>query len=441
MNPFSRPRQIEALIGYFRSHETPPLKHRIGAELEHFLVDAGTLETRDYYAPGGGRWLLEELARNSGWDPVYEEENILGLSKNGATITLEPGGQIEFSTNPRRTLAEVHREYDSFLSEAVPAAEGVNGRLSCLGYQPKTPVSGIRMIPRKKYRYMAEYFSSRGRYAHNMMKGTAATQVAFDYSDEDDFREKIQAASLISPAFSVLFDNTGSFEGRRYSGHALRTDIWENCDSPRCGILPGVLSPDFGYTEYASYILDTEPIVLYREGKAEPTGNVPFSSLFDPENWEPEVIDQVLVMVFPEVRLKKFLEFRSVDSQPYRHLGVFLYALTRVMSDSRIREAVFELCRGVDEEALLECRRSSVELGFGTPFAGATLEEFTSILVEMLERTAVNGSCYCVKGLRKIFERKLDGPALTGEEILERSLITPDMLSRSTVCSQQEEYV
>ena len=440
MNRYSRDRQLETLTSYFRSHETPAQEHLIGVELEHFLVDADTRETRDYYSPGGGRWLLETLARDNGWDPYYEGEEILGLSKNGAAVTLEPGGQIEFSTAARRTLAEVHREYDSFLKEVVPVVDEVNGRLSCLGYQPKTPVDRIRMIPRKKYRLMADYFASRGRYAHNMMKGTAATQVTFDYTDETEFHEMMQAAYLVSPALSLLFDNTCSFEGRRYSGHSLRTDIWENCDGSRCGIIPGVLSPDFGYAEYASYILDIEPIVLYRNGAIEATGNAAFASLFDPEvPWID--IDQVLVMVFPEIRLKKFLEFRSVDSQPYRHLGSFLYALTRILSDPGIRGAVLDHCRSVDEAALLECRRASVRLGFETPFAGTSLRVFTAFLIDILERTAVNGSCFCVRGLEKIFDRKLEGPPFTGEEILERSLITPRMLSHSSICSAQEEYV
>ena len=440
MNRYSRERQLEILVSYFRSHETPEPEHQIGVEFEHFLVDADTLETRDYYSPGGGRWLLEELARGYGWSPDYEGENILGLSKNGATVTLEPGGQIEFSTAPRRTLAEVHREYDTFLAEIVPAADEVNGRLSCLGYQPKTPVDRIRMIPRKKYRVMADYFASRGRYAHNMMKGTAATQVTLDYTDETEFREMMQAAHLVSPALSLLFDNTCSFEGSRYSGHTLRTDIWENCDGSRCGIIPGVLSPRFGYAEYGSYILDIEPIVLYRNGSIEATGNATFANLFDPE--APRIdIDQVLIMVFPEIRLKKFLEFRSVDSQPYRHLGTFLYTLNRILADPGIRKGVLEYCRSVDEAALLACRRSSVRRGFDTPFAGTSLREFTAHLVDMLGRTAVNGSRFCVSGLEKIFRRKLEGPPLTEEEILERSLITPGMLSRSTICSGQEEYV
>lgn len=436
-----RRRQIETLIDFFRSHETPSEDHRIGAELEHFLVDADTLETRDYYSPYGGRWLLEELSGSFGWDPVHEGENILGLSKNGATVTLEPGGQIEFSTNPHRTLAEVHREYDSFLREIVPLLDEVGGRLSCLGYQPKTPVDEINMIPRKKYRLMAEYFDSKGRYAHNMMKGTAATQVALDYADEADFREKMRTAYLVSPALSLLFDNTCSFEGSKYSGHTLRTDIWENCDGSRCGIIPGVLSPNFGYADYASYILNIEPIVLYRNGKAEATGNSEFGSLFDPEDPSNGDIDQVLLMVFPEIRLKRFLEFRSVDSQPYVHLGSFLYALSRILSDPGIRGAVLEMCGSVDEAALLACRRSSVRLGFRTPFAGTDLRGFTGSLIEMLGRRAINGSSSCIRGLEMLFRRKLEGPPFTEEEILRRSLITPGMLSRSTICSGQAGYV
>ncbi len=289
---------------------------KVGAEFEHFIIKKETMEAVNYDDYNGIKKILEDM-ESKGWIGVFENKNIIGLKKNNKRITLEPGGQFEFSSSPAENIKNLECQYLEFLDDILPICENYGYLLICLGYQPESGINDISWVPKKRYRFMSKYLKNKGEYAHNMMKGTASLQVAIDYKSEKDFKRKMQAAYLLSFLLSSFFDNSPFFEGGIYDKRMLRTKIWENCDDDRCGVIPGVLSDDFGFEQYAEYILNTVPIItLDREGGIRYNIKSLYK-LYSPEKWNFKQFYHTFSMVFPDVRAREFIEIRFVDALKY----------------------------------------------------------------------------------------------------------------------------
>lgn len=200
-------RKIQEIAKYFKNNEKKEEDFSIGVEFEHFIIDQETLKTISYYGIDGVEDTLMKL-QAMGWKGKYERDHILGLEKEDMTITLEPGSQIELSIKPYKNIEDIERAYKSFLDEIVPILDAKGQTLITTGYQPESKIADIKMIPKQRYDYMFEYFKARGKYAHNMMKGTASVQVSVDYSSEEDYIKKFKVANALSPVIYAMFDNS-----------------------------------------------------------------------------------------------------------------------------------------------------------------------------------------------------------------------------------------
>lgn len=308
--------QKEKIMNYFKENEKDKEKFRIGAEFEHFVIDANTLETISFYEEKGIESTLKELI-NKGWNAKCEGDYLMALEKDGSTITLEPGAQVELSTKPCKDVHEIENEYLSFLHDIIPILNRKNQLIVSLGYQPESKIDNIPFIPKGRYKYMSEYFKKRGKYAHNMMKGTASLQVTVDYSSEEDYIKKFRVANAISPFISYMFDDAPFFEGETYKHNTLRVSIWNDCDDDRCKVVPGALDKVFGYEDYSEYILNAPPIIIQKDDEFHFTGDKPFKEIYSPNEFTVEELEHVLTMYFPDVRTKKFIEIRMADAVPY----------------------------------------------------------------------------------------------------------------------------
>lgn len=308
--------QKDKIINYFRKSEKRKEDFKIGAEFEHFIVNKDTLETITYYDNKGVESTLKDLL-NKGWKGKYEDGYLMGLTKNGNNITLEPGAQVELSTRPCNNIKEIEREYLSFLNDIIPILNNKNQFIIALGYHPQSKIEEIPFIPKGRYKYMSEYFKKRGRLAHNMMKGTASFQITMDYRSEEDYIKKFRVANVLSPIISYMFDNTPFFEGEVWNKNILRVHVWNNCDDDRCMVVPGSLDKSFGYEDYADYLLSTPPIIIKRNNEFQFTDNKPFKDIYYPDNFSKEELEHVMTMYFPDVRTKNFIEIRMADSVPY----------------------------------------------------------------------------------------------------------------------------
>ena len=312
------------ITAYLRSGEKQADNLRLGLEVEHFILWETSRIGVTYDGDRGIRELLHWFEWQ-GWEGCYEEGRIIGLFRGPQTITLEPGAQVEFSSTPALEIGTLAGEYNQFL-ENLRAWTGRNGQIvENRGYQPVSPISELQLIPKKKYHEMDCYFRGRGEYARHMMRGTGSTQVTVDYMNEADFLRKLRLAARCTPVFALLFSNCSSFEGLPYNGYSLRTEIWNSCDDDRCGILPGIFDDDFGYQRFAEYLLALKPIVYYRDGDYIPAGERTFRDMLEmhpPGNFD-ATLAEMLRMVFTDVRVKQFLEFRMVDSLPPEEIWMF----------------------------------------------------------------------------------------------------------------------
>lgn len=375
-------KQVEEITKYFKDSEKNEEDFKIGIEFEHFVIDKDTLETISYYGDGGVQETLKELESN-GWIGDYEGEYLLGLNNKNQVITLEPGSQLEFSIKPQKNIMDIEREYFEFLKEIIPILERKNQGLIAVGYHPETRIEDIKILPKKRYSYMFEYFKDKGSHAHNMMKGTASVQIAFDFKSEEDYIKKFKVGNALAPVMYGIFDNAFYFEGQVWERHNLRSYIWENCDNDRSGIVDGAFDEDFGYEKYAEYILNGPPIFMDDGKRMYSTGNKSFKEIFNPENYSMEELEHGLTMFFPDVRTKKYVEIRMMDAIPYP-LNLASIALWKgILYDEDNLNQVYEYIEDIEMEDIDKAKTSILEKGLDGELKGRTIFEIAKWLIEL----------------------------------------------------------
>ncbi|NLJ98091.1 MAG: glutamate--cysteine ligase [Tissierellia bacterium] len=375
-------KQVEEITKYFKDSEKNEEDFKIGIEFEHFVIDKDTLETISYYGDGGVQETLKELESN-GWIGDYEGEYLLGLNNKNQVITLEPGSQLEFSIKPQKNIMDIEREYFEFLKEIIPILERKNQGLIAVGYHPETRIEDIKILPKKRYSYMFEYFKDKGSHAHNMMKGTASVQIAFDFKSEEDYIKKFKVGNALAPVMYGIFDNAFYFEGQVWERHNLRSYIWENCDNDRSGIVDGAFDEDFGYEKYAEYILNGPPIFMDDGKRMYSTGNKSFKEIFNPENYSMEELEHGLTMFFPDVRTKKYVEIRMMDAIPYP-LNLASIALWKgILYDEDNLNQVYEYIEDIEMEDIDKAKTSILKKGLDGELKGRTIFEIAKWLIEL----------------------------------------------------------
>lgn len=377
--------QKNKIISYFKESQKNKSEFMIGAEFEHFIVDKNTLETINYYGDKGIESTLKELL-DKGWTGKYEGEYLMGLTKGGNNITLEPGAQVELSTKPCKNIYEIENQYLSFLEDIVPILNEKNQFIISLGYQPESKIEEIPFIPKGRYKYMSEYFKKRGKHAHNMMKGTASLQITLDYSSEDDFTKKFRVANALSPIIAFMFDNSPFFEGEAWSKNTLRVHIWNNCDDDRCKVVSDSLDKSFGYSDYADYILNSPPIIVRRNDEFVYTGDKPFKEIYDPIKFTTEELEHVLTMYFPDVRVKKFIEVRMADAVPYP-LNISGVALWKgLLYNEENLDYLFSKLETLSNEIVTDQKANIIEYGKDTKIMQKSILEVCKEILCLAEK-------------------------------------------------------
>lgn len=378
-------RQIEEIAKYIRNGEKRTDEFKVGVEFEHFVVDKDSLKTISYYGDGGVGETLNNLT-TKGWKGNFEDHYILGADKSGKVITLEPGSQLELSLRAEKHIKELENGYKEFLIGILPLLESKNQGLMTTGYHPVTKINEIKILPKKRYDIMFNYFKDKGSHAHNMMKGTAALQVSLDYSSEDDYKRKFRVANALSPVLFTLFDNSCYFEGEIFNKKSLRAYIWNNCDNNRAGIVDNALTDDFGYDEYARYILNRPPIFVLKDGKVEFTGERLVRDIFNPEDYKKEELEHILTMFFPDVRTKKYIEIRMMDSVPYP-LNFSAIALWKgLLYDEGNLNIVYDYIKDITIEDVRKAKDEMMDKGLNTYYKDKTILETGKWLVEIAKK-------------------------------------------------------
>ena len=344
---------LDDLIAYIRSAERPADRWLIGVEHEKIGVRGPNLEAIPYHGRDGIRELLDAIARSAGGNQHKHKENgqpIALLSKD-ASVTLEPGGQLELSGAPSRSLAEIGKEIEDHLAEVRKDSHGI--RWLAAGYRPFGTREHAHWMPKGRYAAMKSSLGPRGPLALDMMLMTATVQANLDWSDEDDLREKVRAATAVSPVVSAMFANSPLRDGRECGYLDFRYQVWRETDPARCGLLEQMLQPDWGYRRYVEWAVDV-PMLFVRSGSDYhdarqqtfrdwlTTGRLASGEKAQPtlSNW----VDH-LTTLFPEVRVKRVLEVRGADVVPLPLMMAMPALWVGLLYDRGARNAAWELTR------------------------------------------------------------------------------------------------
>jgi glutamate--cysteine ligase len=318
----TRPLNRSVLLNYFLEAATPRVNWQVGMELEKMGRSAASGDPLPYDAPGPSVLsVLEAIRAERGGDPVFEANTLIGLDADWGTISLEPGGQVEWSSRPYSSLDDLETALERHLRmmEQVAHKIGVNWLES--GVDPTLPVDQMPWMPKARYEIMRPYLGQRGALAHRMMTQTASIQCAFDYSDPEDWTRKFRAAALVTPLVVALFANSSRVDDRESGYQCYRQMIWRKTDPARCGLPAIIFDQGFGPEAWLDWLLQVPTIFLHRARGLVPVGGVPFDKLLERagctalkhEDWETH-----LSTVFTEVRSYDYIEVRSADLQPDR---------------------------------------------------------------------------------------------------------------------------
>ena len=315
-------RRIESrddLLATFAKGEKPKADWRIGTEHEKFVYRCADHRAPSYDEPGGIRDLLMAMT-DYGWSPVIEGGNVIALSGPDGTISLEPAGQLELSGAQRTHLHETCAEAGRHLAQAKAIGDKLGLGFLGLGMWPDKSRAELPVMPKGRYKIMLDYMPKVGSLGLDMMLRTCTIQVNLDYSSEADMARKFQVGLALQPLATALFANSPFTESRPNGFLSFRSHIWSDTDADRTGMLPFVFEDGFGYERYLDYALDVPMYFVFRDGKYIDCAGQSFRDFLDGRlpalpGEKPLVSDFTdhLSTIFPEVRLKNFLEMRGAD--------------------------------------------------------------------------------------------------------------------------------
>lgn len=349
--------RFEDLAAYLESGCKPKDAWRIGTEHEKFGYCTDTLKPLPYDGPRSIRAMLEGLRDRFGWQPVLEQDKIIGLSQNGANVSLEPGGQLELSGAPLETIHQTCDEVNEHLREVQAVADGIGARFIGLGAAPIWRHEDMPMMPKGRYRLMTDYMDRVGTMGKTMMYRTCTVQVNLDFASEADMVKKFRVALALQPVATALFANSPFLDGRPNGRKSWRSHIWQNLDPARTGMLPFVFEDGMGFERYVDYVLDVPMYFVYRDGRYIDALGQSFRDFLKGElpalpGEKPTLSDWAdhLTTIFPEARIKKYMETRGADGGPWRRLCALPAFWVGLLYDQAALDAAWDLVRGWDAE-------------------------------------------------------------------------------------------
>ncbi|MEZ5770760.1 MAG: glutamate--cysteine ligase [Defluviimonas denitrificans] len=349
--------RYEQLAEYLAEGCKPKDDWRIGTEHEKFGYCKDTLLPLPYDGPRSIKAMLEGLRDRYGWDPIEEQGHIIGLVKDGANVSLEPGGQLELSGAPLATIHQTCDEVNEHLREVHTIADEIGAGFIGLGAAPIWSHEQMPMMPKGRYRLMTDYMGRVGTHGTQMMYRTCTVQVNLDFASEADMVQKFRVALALQPVATALFANSPFFDGKVNGFKSWRSRIWRDLDAARTGMLPFAFEDGMGFERYVDYALDVPMYFVYRDGKYIDALGQSFRDFMKGElpalpGEKPTLSDWAdhLTTIFPEARLKKFIEMRGADGGPWRRLCALPALWVGLLYDQSALDAAWDLVKGWDAE-------------------------------------------------------------------------------------------
>jgi glutamate--cysteine ligase len=378
---------FDDLVAWIAAGSKPKERWRIGTEHEKFLFHTDSLGPVPYAGPRGVRSLMEGLISRYGWVPIMEGDNIIALKRpsgeaNGGTVSLEPGGQFELSGAPLQTVHQLGAETQLHLDQvrAVGAALGI-GFLG-VGFSPSWTFDETPRMPKQRYGVMTRYMPLVGSRGLDMMYRTATIQVNLDFADEADMVKKLRVSLALQPIATAIFACSPFSEKKPNGFLSLRSEVWRDTDQARTGMLPFAFEPGMGFERYAAYALDVPMYFVYRDGRYIDVAGASFRDFLvgrlpalpgerpTLDDWSDH-----LTTLFPEVRLKQFLEMRGADGGRWRRICAVAAFWTGLFYDAEALDAAWHLIKTWSAAERQGLRDVVPRLALAAPVHGTTALE------------------------------------------------------------------
>jgi glutamate--cysteine ligase len=372
------------LVSYLEEGAKPRDAWRIGTEHEKFPFLTDSLRPVPYDGKRSIRALLEGLNARFEWPPIMEGKTIIGLSEpgGGGSISLEPGGQFELSGAPLETVHETCEEVHQHLAQVREVGDELGIGFLGLGFSPLWTRAETPVMPKGRYAIMAPYMDRKGRLGRDMMFRSCTVQVNLDFGPEADMVKKLRVSLALQPVATALFAASPFTEGRPNGFKSFRSAVWLDTDPDRTGMLPFVFEPGFGFERYVDYALDVPMYFVARNGRYIDCAGESFRQFMEgrlPQlpGERPTFKDwgDHLTTIFPEVRLKRYLEMRGADSGQWRRLCALPALWTGVLYDERSLDGAYELIKGWSASERQAMRETVPRLALQAEIAGRTVQE------------------------------------------------------------------
>jgi len=340
----------DELEAYFQSAGKERAQWRVGTEYEKVGIDRSTGKAIPYFGPRGVDRILRELIDRYGWEPEEQDGNIIALSRDKAQITLEPGGQIELSGEPCDSIHCTAGEFSQHIRELLEVAEPLDIVFLGLGMQPISRLDEIEWVPKQRYRIMGPYMLKVGTLGQRMMKQTATVQANIDFLDEKDAMAKFRTGMGLAPLLVAMFANSPISDGQLNGYRSYREHIWTDTDRSRAGLLKFAFDADVSFARYVEYALDVPMYFIIRHHDYIDMTGVTFRQFLQSghkgeratiEDWADH-----LTTLFPETRIKRYIEIRSVDSQPPDLMPALSALIKGIFYDPDCLAAAWDLVKG-----------------------------------------------------------------------------------------------
>ncbi|MBY6056187.1 glutamate--cysteine ligase [Leisingera daeponensis] len=382
----------EQLAQYLADGCKPKEDWRIGTEHEKFGFCKDTLKPLPYAGERSIQAVLEGLRDGHGWAPLTEGGNLIGLTKDGANISLEPGGQLELSGAPLETIHETCDEVNAHLRDVKDIADKIGVGFIGLGAAPVWRHEDMPLMPKGRYKLMDGYMQEVGTMGTTMMRRTCTVQVNLDFSSEADMVQKLRVALALQPVATALFANSPFLDGRPNGHKSWRARVWRSLDADRTGMLPFVFEEGFGFEAWVQYALDVPMYFVYRNGEYINALGMSFRDFLKGElpalpGETPTLSDWAdhLTTIFPEARIKKFIEMRGADGGPWRRLCALPAFWVGLTYDQTALDAAWDLVKGWDAETRDALRVAASEQGLQAKVNGISMHELARETVAISE--------------------------------------------------------
>ena len=424
----------DQLAGYFEAGNKPETDWRIGTEHEKFGYCRDTLKPIPYAGPRSILAVLEGLRDGHDWAPVEEAGHLIGLEKDGANVSLEPGGQLELSGAPLETIHETCDEVNAHLRDVKDIADKVGVGFIGLGAAPQWSHEDMPLMPKGRYKLMDAYMQKVGTMGRSMMRRTCTVQVNLDFSSEADMVQKFRVALALQPVATALFANSPFFEGKPNGHKSWRSRVWRDLDADRTGMLPFVFEDGMGFERYVDYALDVPMYFVYRDGKYVDALGMSFRDFLRGElpalpGEKPTLSDWAdhLTTIFPEARIKKFMEMRGADGGPWRRLCALPAFWTGIMYDQSSLDAAWDLAKGWTVEQREALRVAASKDALQAQVDGIDMHALAAEVVEISEaglraraRAGAGGMVPDETHFLNALKESIESGQVPADELLER---------------------